>query len=136
MKILIIPSQRETKLIIIATERQNLQLSYLPIFSSCRKRENLNHVVYFQQMERTRQVFPDPGCPNVENTSIQELVEPHVASFDYFLTENLPKMVADMSPVEVEIPHLQQFLKFWVDEVSISTPCKDTYDDKLYPFEV
>lgn len=64
-----------------------------------------------------------------------KIPEAHIDSFNYFLEEGLNKAVADLQPVEVEIPELG-YMRFWFDSVKISQPCKTTYDDKLWPSEV
>jgi DNA-directed RNA polymerase beta subunit len=83
------------------------------------------------------------------------LSEPHVESFNYFLTVGLPKAVLDMEPIELDLIDWKQqptttttttsekmkstveTLKFWFENVKIQPPSKQGCGTSqvLYPRE-
>lgn len=42
--------------------------------------------------------------PAVQETLLKRSVEPHVASFDFFLGEGLKRAVANLNPIQVSAP--------------------------------
>jgi len=83
------------------------------------------------------------------------LSEPHVESFNYFLTDGLQRAVLDIDPVELDLVDSKnaannnnpsttvETVKFWLENVTISKPTKDGFGggrgtsgvQKLYPRE-
>jgi DNA-directed RNA polymerase beta subunit len=84
-------------------------------------------------------------CNMSTERAIDMVVHHHVGSFNFFLEEGLQRAVALLEPEEVtldkpaDIPKLQpkdrSYMRFWVEEVKISTPSKQTVKNKLYPSE-
>ncbi|GMH37284.1 hypothetical protein BSKO_05157 [Bryopsis sp. KO-2023] len=67
----------------------------------------------------------------------EELVEPHVASFDYFLSEGIQKVVQLVKPVEIEHPLSKKVFEFQLANPAIGRPVKEgaSSDPRLYPRE-
>ena len=42
--------------------------------------------------------------PAVQETLLKRSLEPHVASFDFLLQEGLNKAIADLDPVQIDLP--------------------------------
>ena len=42
--------------------------------------------------------------PAVQETLLKRSVEPHVASFDFMLGEGLKKAIANLDPVQIDLP--------------------------------
>ena len=42
--------------------------------------------------------------PAVQETLHKRAVEPHVGSFDFFLQEGLSKAIANLDPVQIDLP--------------------------------
>lgn len=42
--------------------------------------------------------------PAVQETLLKRTVEPHVASFDFFLQEGLKRCIANLDPVQIDLP--------------------------------
>jgi len=66
---------------------------------------------------------------------LEGLFAPHIESFNVFLEELLPLAVNDLNRCEVKISETSK-MTFWIDEVQLAYPSKETPDDKLFPWEV
>lgn len=55
--------------------------------------------------------------------SLDELVRPHVESFDYFLGEGLQTVVDSLEPMEVALPLASTITPPWTTEASSCIAC-------------
>ncbi|GLC33155.1 hypothetical protein PLESTB_000364600 [Pleodorina starrii] len=55
----------------------------------------------------------------------QRLVEPHVESFNYFLTEGIERVTESVEPVEVSHPQTGQSMRFWWTDLRVERPTRD-----------
>ncbi|KAJ9526230.1 hypothetical protein QJQ45_009710 [Haematococcus lacustris] len=69
----------------------------------------------------------------------EELVEPHVESMNYFLTDGMEAVVKDMKPVEIQHPITKQVFIFWFASPTVTRPMKEdgpsVGDSSLFPWE-
>ena len=76
---------------------------------------------------------------------IDMVVHHHVGSFNFFLEQGLERAVELLEPEEVSLtppeqaaklaPKDRTWLRFWIEDVKISTPSKAAVTQKLYPSE-
>lgn len=73
---------------------------------------------------------------------LEDLAQPHVDSFDYFLGEGLAHVVAALEGVEVAHPSTGLVHRFWFENAAIGRPVKDdagsaaaAADQRLFPRE-
>ena len=93
-----------------------------------------------KKADRTFGISGEPPSAS-QQQRIQDLVSPHVDSFDYFLDEGLRLSVAALEPQEVDHPSGEpgSTIRFWFDSVAIAKPTRTepgALDIKpLYPNE-
>ncbi|KAK9824626.1 hypothetical protein WJX72_011831 [[Myrmecia] bisecta] len=67
----------------------------------------------------------------------EDLVQPHVQSFDYFLSEGLHKVVERLEPLEIEHPVTKTRHRFWFESPVVGRPLKEDVaagaDARLFP---
>eukprot|EP00798_Chlamydomonas_sp_ICE-L_P010691 gene10691-12383_t len=66
-----------------------------------------------------------------------DLVEPHVASFDYFVSEGLTLAVDSIEPIEITHPITKVTHRFWFEDPKLNRPVKEdaSGDARLFPRE-
>ncbi|CAL8465771.1 g5307 [Coccomyxa elongata] len=69
--------------------------------------------------------------------SLEELVRPHIDSFDYFIGEGLQNVVELLKPVEIEQPGTSRRARVWFESPRVALPLKDdaagAADKRLFP---
>ncbi|CAL8465768.1 g5304 [Coccomyxa elongata] len=69
--------------------------------------------------------------------SLEELVRPHIDSFDYFIGEGLQNVVELLKPVEIEQPGTLRRARVWFESPRVARPLKDdaggAADKRLFP---
>ncbi|CAL8465829.1 g5365 [Coccomyxa elongata] len=69
--------------------------------------------------------------------SLEELVRPHIDSFDYFIGEGLQNVVELLNPVEIEQPGTSRRARVWFENPRVARPLKDdaagAADKRLFP---
>ncbi|KAG1670388.1 hypothetical protein FOA52_000148 [Chlamydomonas sp. UWO 241] len=67
------------------------------------------------------------------------LVQPHVDSYDYFLTDGLQLAVDSMEPLEILHPLTKTVTRFWFEDPTVTKPIKEDAgplaDTRLWPVE-
>jgi hypothetical protein len=71
--------------------------------------------------------------PSHTNKELEELVEPHVGSFNFFLDEGLKLAVSDLEKVEYESDSGR--IVWWIENAHITHPC-DSRENKVLPHTV
>lgn len=60
-------------------------------------------------------------------------------SMNYFLTDGMQAVVADMKPLEIQHPGTKQIYKFWFSDPHVAAPMKEdalpSTDNRLFPWE-
>jgi len=84
-----------------------------------------------------RNFGPSPGKPI---DALQHLGRPHVESFNFMLGEGMELALADLKPLEFEVPETGARLALWIADASISNPAVaagkvSTRTQKVYPTE-
>lgn len=77
------------------------------------------------------------SIPAKTNAKLQNLVFPHLDSFNFFLTEGLDLAVANLCKVPVELPNQHQ-MDLWIENAQIGFPTTEnqiTGEQKLLPSE-
>lgn len=76
------------------------------------------------------------ALPEQVHPKLEQLVAPHINSFDYFLGDGLRWAVSDLDRVEIEVQ--KQKMSWWIEEVNIGYPShpNSSVDDKVFPSEV
>ncbi|KXZ56278.1 hypothetical protein GPECTOR_1g243 [Gonium pectorale] len=75
----------------------------------------------YQRLKRTQLNREDEEVP----IEYQRLVEPHVESFNYFITEGIERIVESMTPVELTHPVTGRTIRLWWSDVSVQKPVRD-----------
>ena len=70
--------------------------------------------------------------PAVQETLLKRSVEPHVASFDFMLGEGLKKAIANLDPVQIDLPD-GKGVSIWIESADVGYPCNKMADDALMP---
>ncbi|KAK9845769.1 hypothetical protein WJX81_002042 [Elliptochloris bilobata] len=69
--------------------------------------------------------------------ALEELVRPHIDSFDYFLSEGLERVVQELHPVEFEHSLTKKQYRVWFESPVVGRPVKDdavgAADKRLFP---
>jgi DNA-directed RNA polymerase beta subunit len=78
--------------------------------------------------------------PEEQNAALQNLVRPHIESFDYFLNEGLRLALAHIEPREFSDTNGNR-IEYWLEEVQIGKPLRGDKDYLsanrfIYPVEV
>ncbi|GFR47172.1 hypothetical protein Agub_g8865 [Astrephomene gubernaculifera] len=75
----------------------------------------------YQRLKRTQVEGFDGPVPE----EYERLVEPHVASFNYFITEGIELLAQSMEPVEIEIPSTGRTLRMWWTDLRVERPVRE-----------
>lgn len=70
--------------------------------------------------------------PAVQETLHKRSVEPHVGSFDFMLQEGLAKAIANLDPVQIDLPD-GKGVSLWIESADVGFPCNKMADDALMP---
>eukprot|EP00198_Chlamydomonas_reinhardtii_P011521 XP_001700858.1 predicted protein [Chlamydomonas reinhardtii] len=72
----------------------------------------------YQKLKQTQVPRDEQEVP----LEYQKLVEPHVASFNYFIGEGLQNVVESLQPVEVTHPTTGLVTRIWLSDVRVEKP--------------
>ncbi|PNW80548.1 hypothetical protein CHLRE_07g322176v5 [Chlamydomonas reinhardtii] len=75
----------------------------------------------YQKLKQTQVPRDEQEVP----LEYQKLVEPHVASFNYFIGEGLQNVVESLQPVEVTHPTTGLVTRIWLSDVRVEKPVRD-----------
>ncbi|KAG2440977.1 hypothetical protein HXX76_003830 [Chlamydomonas incerta] len=75
----------------------------------------------YQKLKQTQVPRDEQEVP----LEYQKLVEPHVASFNYFIGEGLQNVVESLQPVEVTHPTTGEVTRIWLSDVRVEKPVRD-----------
>ncbi|POM70228.1 DNA-directed RNA polymerase I subunit RPA2, partial [Phytophthora palmivora] len=101
------------------------------------KKKSSKTKAYVSEWPSTNPSSSSRSVPAKTNAKLQNLVSPHLDSFNFFLTEGLDLAVADMSKVPVELPN-QHRMDIWIESAQIGYPTTEnqiTGEQKLLPSE-
>jgi DNA-directed RNA polymerase beta subunit len=78
--------------------------------------------------------------PKEQNATLQELIRPHIESFNYFLDEGLRLILAHVDSKEYIDPNGNR-IEYWIEDLQIGKPMRSdkdhwSVDRFIYPAEV